>query len=486
MSSHEITPDSDLAADVVVVGGGGAGMAAAAAAAEQGASVIVLEKRGLGGSSAMAFGVFAVDDPDVQDDCFQKAMDWAHWRINPRIVRTFISRSGETVRWLKEKGLEFEPGPPGSERQVVPRLIKGHGAALIKVLAGYCRERGVRLLIRTPARKLLTGENGRITGVLAGTRGEEFTISTQSVIIATGGFAGNRSLLKKYCPDYHDNMERIGVPNTGDGFLMATQAGAATEGLGPMLIGMPKALHPPYDAAGKSGYPEELGGMGIIMLATEPRTLRVNRHGQRFYNESQGMGEDAIVRQPGNVCYTLFDREIVRAISRTGPLRSGMPGEPETPEDRLPGLEKAMRQLQAGKDFLEIFDSWEEAAGWMKLAPEVLRTGVDEYNTYCDRGRDPLFAKDPEFLMPLRTPPYFVIRWSATVINTIGGIKINERTEVLDKQDGPIPGLYAAGVDSGGWESPTYCWLISGHAFGFSVYSGRIAGENAARFAMGK
>ena len=78
------------------------------------------------------------------------------------------------------------------------------------------------------------------------------------------------------------------------------------------------------------------------------------------------------------------------------------------------------------------------------------------------------------------------VEMSASILNTIGGIKINEHTEVMDKQDNSIPGLYAAGVDTGGWESPTYCWQIAGHAFGFAVYSGRIAGENAARFVLGK
>jgi fumarate reductase flavoprotein subunit len=111
---------------------------------------------------------------------------------------------------------------------------------------------------------------------------------------------------------------------------------------------------------------------------------------------------------------------------------------------------------------------------------------IEEYNTACGRGRDPLFAKDRRYLLPLRTPPHYAIKWHASYINTIGGIKINEYTEVLDKAERPIPGLYAAGVDSGGWESATYCWQLPGHAFGFAVYSGRIAGENAANFIAGK
>jgi fumarate reductase flavoprotein subunit len=462
-------------------------MAAAAAAAEKGARVIVLEKRGLGGSSAMAFGVFAVDSPARQDECFNIAMDWAHWRINPRIVRAFIDKSGDSVRWLKEKGLEFEPGPPNAEHQFPPRQIKGRGAALIKILAQHCRNLGVQLLIRTPAKKILTDEKGNITGVLAGKRGKEFTIKARSAIIATGGFAGNKKLLRKYCPDYHEDMERIGVPNTGDGLLMAWEVGAATEGLGQMMLGMPKVLHLPYDAAGRRDTPPELAKVGIISIASEPRVLLVNKRGQRFFDESLGVGGNAMVRQPGNVCYSLLDSDIIRAIAKEGPARVGfnIPKEADKPGDKLPGLERGLHQLQATKDFVSMADSWDGIASYIGCDPEILKATVDEYNAACNQRRDPLFAKDPNYLMPLRTPPYYAIKWHVSILNTIGGIKINENTEVLDKDDNPIPGLYAAGVDSGGWESATYCWHIPGHAFGFSVYSGRIAGENAAKFALG-
>ena len=71
-----------------------------------------------------------------------------------------------------------------------------------------------------------------MTGVLAAKKGSEFKITAKSVIIATGGYGGNKQLLKKYCPDYHENMYLEGLPTMGDGLLMATEIGAATEGLG--------------------------------------------------------------------------------------------------------------------------------------------------------------------------------------------------------------------------------------------------------------
>jgi fumarate reductase flavoprotein subunit len=93
-----------------------------------------------------------------------------------------------------------------------------------------------------------------------------------------------------------------------------------------------------------------------------------------------------------------------------------------------------------------------------------------------------MFMKDPRFLQPLRIAPYYAFKCVPSFHGTIGGIKINHRMEVLDKQGHPIPGLYAGGIDTGGWESDTYCLTLSGSAFGFALNSGRIAAENASKY----
>ena len=88
--------------------------------------------------------------------------------------------------------------------------------------------------------------------------------------------------------------------------------------------------------------------------------------------------------------------------------------------------------------------------------------------------------------LPLRTPPYYAFKCMCRIMNTMGGIKINEKMEVLSQNEKPIPGLYAAGVDTGGWTSDTYCTAEPGTAFGFALNSGRIAGESATKFVSGK
>ena len=98
-----------------------------------------------------------------------------------------------------------------------------------------------------------------------------------------------------------------------------------------------------------------------------------------------------------------------------------------------------------------------------------------------------MFAKDPRYLLPLRTPPFYAIKYGLTIIDTIGPVRINERMEVLDRQDERIPGFYAAGVVTSGWQSDDYCGdHLLGSALSFSINSGRIAGENAAKYVLKK
>jgi len=138
-------------------------------------------------------------------------------------------------------------------------------------------------------------------------------------------------------------------------------------------------------------------------------------------------------------------------------------------------------QAEAGR--VKIADSLDEIAEWMGIAPETLHNTVTEYNTFCDKGHDDIFAKDRQNLIKLETPPYYAVRCCLSILVTHGGIRVNHRMEVLNNDGETILGLYAAGVDIAGKEANTYNSGLPGHSFGFSIHSGRIAGENAATYA---
>ena len=482
MTSDRIPEHKELEADIVVVGGGGAGLAAATAAAEKGASVIVLEMRGsTGGSSALAGGPFACESPAQRrqriiahkDDIFKKAMSWAHWKIDPLIVRAFVDKSGDTIEWLEEKGLYFTCMKHGlMDNPMTWHVAKGEGAELMKALAKECKKLGITVLTHTPGKEIITGPDGSITGVLAEGKEGRIKIKTRNVIISSGGFAGNKELLNKYCPNYRDNMLLRGVPNLGDGLVMATKVGAATEGLGMLLSG---AIGFHRSATLYTG--TEPQPIQILSIFHRCSLVWVNKNGKRFIDESIAdvstsfESINAIYRQPDGLFYGLLDTKMIQTIA-----------EEELTSIKLPGLEvRLQKKVKSGtNDVFKKADTWNEIAEWMGADPKVLNTTIDDYNKACDVGHDKIFVKDREYLLPLRTAPYYAIRCAPEVMNTVGGIKINENMEVLDEQANPIPGLYAAGVDTGGWMADTYCALCPGTAFGYALNSGRIAGENAA------
>lgn len=495
-------------AELVVIGGGGAGLAAALSAAENGCrSILVLEKAGsAAGSTAMAHDIFGAESPvqkrlgidAPKDELFKTAMEWAHWtKINPRIVRAFIDKSGDTIGWLENMGLQFEliqyyP----NQVPLVRHSVKGHGNALMKALRENCRDKGVQILTRTPGKKLLRDKNGEIAGVIAETGNGDLTIEAASVIITTGGYGNNREMLKKYCVNYHDTITYDGPPsNTGDGIRMATEIGAATAGLGTVNLHGP-FLKPQKDSHAMKMDAEGIGGSPIRItlwfLAWEPEMLWVNKNGVRFIDEGYQLAffafGNAVALQPDGVTYTLFDSSTLRKIEKQGLIRPGaasranwLPVSAATP---LPGLEREV-QKQADKGDLKLSDSWDEIAAWMGAQPAVLKATVQEYNFSCDDKHDALFAKDRKYLLPLRTPPYYAVKGHLGLCDAYGGIKINEKMEALDSEDNPIPGLYAAGSTAGCWESESYCYRLTGHLVGFALNSGRIAGENAVRYLLG-
>lgn len=494
-----------LETELVVLGGGGAGLAAALAAAESGCKhIIVLEKAGSAtGSTGMAHDIFGAESPvqkrlgieASRDELFKTAMEWAHWtKINPRIVRAFIDKSGDTIGWLEQKGLSFEmiqyyP----NQVPLVRHSVHGHGHALMKALRDHCLKLGVKILTRTPGKKILRDSNGSISGVLADSKEGEIEISAKCVIVATGGYGNNKEMLKKYWPHYNENYTYDGPPsNTGDGIIMAADAGAATDGMGALNVHGPfiKPKSDSYwmkmDAPGDNGAPIRITAW---FLAWEPETLWVNKRGKRFIDEGYNLAffafGNAVALQPDGITYTLFDSTTLRTIEKQGLIRPGaasranwLPVSAATP---LPGLEREVKK-QSGKGELMASESLDKIADWMGANPSVLKSTVDEYNAACDEKHDALFAKDRKYLLPLRTPPFYAVRGHLGLCDAYGGIKINERMEALDREDNPIPGLYAAGSTAGCWESESYCYRLTGHLVGFALNSGRIAGENACKY----
>jgi len=471
--------------DVVVIGSGVSGLAAALTLAEGGAKVIVFEKeRSIGGTSNFFHGMFAVESEMQRrryitysrDEAFKNIMAYSHWRANPRLVRAIVNKSAATISWLQEVGVEFTEATiniPDAPRTY--HLIKGQGEAIVKALATRARELGATIVPATPVTQILKAGD-RIAGVIVEENEEDVQVAAKAVIIASGGYANNKEWIKKYSGfDLDVNLIPIGnVDKMGDGIRMAFEVGAAEEGLEILELVRTGPVAPEFAM-----------GSHLESVAVQP-DLWINTQGERYCDEGVTFDDayvgNANARQNGDYTFSIFDTTIKQRLIEHGTERAMImafpPGSRTTELDRE--LEAALKS--GSKEVFEA-DSIKGLAEKIGVDPTVLQSTVDEYNGYCEKGHDDLFAKDPKYLRPIKGPKFYAIKARTIFLGTLGGIKINHRTEVIDKKGNVIPGLYAGGYDAGGMYGDSYSiGNSSGLSSSFATNSGRIAGKNALNY----
>ncbi len=468
--------------DVVVIGSGVSGLSAALTAGEAGAKVIVFEKlRSIGGTSNFFKGTFAVESRQQReryvtfgrDEAFRDIMEYGHWRNNPRLVRVIVDESASTLVWLEEEGVEFtELTINMINSPQTYHIVKGEGAAVVKTLATRAQEKGVSIRTGMSVKQIIKrGE--RVAGVVVEGDEEDIQIAAKTVVIASGGYLNNKEWVKKYTGfNLGENLLPVGnVDKTGDGIRMAFEIGADEEGIGTVEL----------FRIGPSR--QELGTGGRLSMAVIQPDLWVNRAGERFCDEgitffdtSEG---NVNARHKEGYTYSIFDDAVLKRMAEEG-LDKGIT--PETyPGQQIIDLDKDLQAaLENPSDDLFEADSIEELAVKMGIDPDVLKATVDEYNVFCAKGHDDLFAKNPRYLRPIIGPKFYAAKANTVCLGTMGGIKINHNMEVMDKENKIIPGLYAVGYDAGGMYGNDYCMHVaSGLSSAFAINSGRIAGRNA-------
>lgn len=224
--------------DVVVVGGGNAGLCAAMSAAESGASVLLVERAGeaeRGGNAAFSAGAMRVAYNSAEDimpllhdvpEEKLRATDFGSYderqflddltrltegRTDQELASTIMTRSLETVTWLAEKGVRFQPIYGRQAFEVGGRFhfwggltieAVGRGAGLIQILYALARSAGVDIRYRMRGRDLAL-TNGRVSGISLRSGGRTHRVSTNAVILATGGFQANAEWRTRYLgPDW--------------------------------------------------------------------------------------------------------------------------------------------------------------------------------------------------------------------------------------------------------------------------------------------
>lgn len=476
-----------LEADVVVVAAGASGLAAAIAAAEKGARVIAFEKAATtGGTGNMGMGLFAVESrlqrlkqiPLTREEAFNIFMDYTHWRVDARLVKAYIDKSADTIDWLEEMGVEFfEPAAYFPGANFTWHIVKPSSgrqetevaAFMMKIMTERAKELGVQILLQTPAKKILK-DGGRIVGVIAEDKsGETIQAKAKAVIIATGGFGDNPDMIKKYTGyEWGKDLFSFRIPGlAGDGIRMAWEVGAgATEMNMEIIYGLPE------------GDP-----LGALNIAFRQPALMVNLLGERFMNEgiirNTTFTGNAIARQKNRCAFNIFDEATKKYYEETGFDSLSV----VFPFTKISDFDAELKQaLDQGYGHIFVANSLAELANQTGINPDGLRKTVDEYNKVCETGRDEIFNKNPRYLKPVKQPKFYAGRLFPRGYGTLGGIKINYKTEVLTQDHEVIPGLYAAGTDACAIYGDSYVFVLPGNTMGFAVNSGRIAGENAVEY----
>ena len=452
--------------DVVVIGAGGAGFSAAITARNAGANVVLLEKMpAVGGNSLISGAEMNVAKNWVQpklginDDSpelhAQDTFKGGDGKGDMKVINVMTHEALDAAKWCRDYlGVRFEDdnlfffGGHSRKRALIP---VGHtGTEFIAKFQAKADELGIPVITNMKAEELIKNKDGRVVGVKATMDGKSYTFSARKgVVIATGGFAANVAMRTEANPFYGDGFKTTNMPGAmGEGITMAKNIGAQVVNMG--LI---------------QTYPMCAPNSGAIELIDDARfegAILVNQEGKRFVEELQrrDVMSKAILEQTGKYCYAIFNGEI----------------------------EKRSHAITHHQDEVEVFtktgilhkaDTIEGIADFFKIPVDNLKATIARVNEFARTGKDLDFNYRSRFV-DLSTGPYWIYRGVPSVHHTMGGLKINPKAKVLDANDKPIPGLWAAGEVTGCTHGTN---RLGSNAYTDIIVFGRIAGEAAAKAA---
>lgn len=504
--------DEEITVDVAVVGAGGAGLAAAVRSIQHGEKVAVLEKYPqIGGNTSRAGGPMNAAepewqskfkalpgeketlielaktpiekiDPEYQDD-FKKLQEQIKEYVDSgadylfdstllheiqtylggkrtdlkgneihgkyALVHELVTNALNSVKWLQDLGVKFDNSqvtePVGGLWRRGHKPVEPLGYAFIHVLGDWIREHGVDPYLETRVEKLII-EDGKVRGVIA-TRadGSTLTVHAKAVILTAGGFGANTKMVQKYntyWPNIADDSTTTNSPAiTGDGINLGLEAGADLFGMGFIQL-MPVA-------------DPKTGELFTGVVTPPANYIMVNKKGKRFVNEfaERDVLAKAVIEN-GGLIYQIADDKIKDTAYNTT-------------------QESLDAQVKAGTLFRA--DTLEDLAKQIGMNPAVLVKTIQDYNSYVDRGEDPDFHKNVLGLK-CEVAPFYATPRKPAIHHTMGGLVIDTKAHVLNKDGQIIDGLYSAGENAGGIHAGN---RLGGNSLADIFTFGRIAANTA-------
>ena len=486
--------------DVVVAGAGNAALCAAMAAADEGASVLVLERAPeylRGGNSFFTGGLFrfaydGIEDilgiiPEIGDEeretidvgrytqaqFYDDLMRVTEGLSDPELAQALVSQSYPAMKWLQEQGVRWilAYGRQAFRHEGMLRFwggliveAVGAGQGLTDQEFEILARKSVPVLYGTKAHALSTDNRGRITGLTVRDADGFREIGAKTVVLACGGFESNTEMRTRYLgPGWELAKVRGTQFNTGDGIRMALDIGAQSYGHWSGCHAVAWDMNAP--AFGDRSIAD------LFQKHSYPFGLIVNVEGKRFVDEGADLrnytyakyGKE-ILAQPQRVAFQLFDQKTKRLLRDEYFIPQASVVEADTIEELADGL---------GIDVETMTQT---------VAEYNAAVQPGEYNPTALDGKRTEGVEPPKsnWALELDEPPYMGYAVTCGITFTFGGLKINAQTQVIDTEDAPIPGLYAAGELTGGLFYNNYpggSGLMAGAVFG------RIAGAQAAGYA---
>ena len=467
-------PAQTLNADIAIVGAGAAGQTAAIRASELGKKVVLLEKMPFaGGAAAVNGGTVVIQGSKIQKDAGVKDDSPAimtedyikngHNLNDRRMLALYVNNVGPMVDWATTYAgmkLNTKAGFTNEAEHSKPRVMRWIDGAqgATRYFKAAVAKSGTKLLLGTPAKELIV-KDGKVVGVKAqGSDGTFYTINAPAVILTTGGFGANKGMLSGNLK----NALYYGVKSSnGEGHQMAMKIGAKTQmmDLGkiyPNGMEVAPGIAKSTIWSNKAAFEDNDG-------------IMVNKAGKRVISEldTNHNIKNEEVKQGGKL-FILMDEPSYQAfltkLSITGISKADM--------------DKWLAQDGKGYPIVVKADTIEAVANKAGVNGAELAKTVAKYNGFVKAGKDADFNRPAKFMKKqvAAVGPYYIVEQQPRFATTMGGVVTNDKLNVVDKNNKPIPGLFAAGELVGGAmgdDSPP------GGNMAWAMTSGKLAAEQA-------
>jgi len=455
--------------DILIIGAGITGLSAAveAVAAENGANIILLEKQEvLGSSTTRSEGFIQAAGTDLQkqegvedtteafyNDIYSLYKDEA--QLDENLLKKATDESDELIQFLLDNGVVFKhleaisPNPPRD----VPRnhAVLGHGGGITLPLYNSAIEKGVNIMMGTPATELLMDGKAVVGAKATNKYGDDITINAKYTILATGSYSADQELFKKINPLVQ--AEAISGASDGDGYIFAEKAGADMINLDyaqQMYFYTSKAFtKSPKVIPGHPVYPAK----EIILL---------DGGGERVSNEDE------------------FCFDYIQKVYQGGYIEGWSLIGKDFAERYPDVVECGEGTNLTSRDVPMLYksDDIKDLAEQVNLDPEVLSATLERYNELCEKGVDEDFNKPAKYMEKINAP-YYLLRLPTVVTDGYSGARINENSQVIGKDGNPIEGFYAAGSCAVAQMSS-----VRYYGCGTSILIGGVYGRAAAQHAV--